>query len=638
MRQHLFALLLRQYIEHKNPANLRLHVVSNGVFWTALATALSQVALPWGVPILGANLGAVWVLGSVAYWLVLDPLVPALVLAWSAAWASLPFVPWGPGHGWALGVALPLVVLTAAGLAAYFAHIYHHEHAPYLDTDDPRRDALETTHAVFWGALHFWLCALLARGYRPRLRAELDAAERRRILRQSRVEWSNWAGTARCLPQVVCTPLTLDDLRDVVREAAAEGRRVRVLGSGFTWAGWVPTDDTLVFCERLDRIEVDRSDPARAVVWADCGATNRQLNAALAAEGLQLPWNVMLETVRVAGIVSVGTHGSGKDTATMSDLVVALDVVDATGARRILSEETIGAEAMAAARAGFGIFGVIARVCLRVEPACNVRQVDRKMSIDDALARMPDLVRTQDSVELFWFPFTDWVWVRTFERTERRRTVRSHGAWFVAWNFVQMLMAKLFAATARRAPRAVPWMMRQTGWMLSFEERVLPLAEAVHFRRWIEVMKCSCVEIGFKVDPEFANAREAFRAATRLVEAWAARGRYPLDLALNVRFTGPSGALLSPCYGPGLTCFIEALCMGRTPDWEPFTAELCGAWMADPTALPHWAKEFEHVPGLPETARTRLGERRDRFRAAWRATGVDPAGLFVNGLVQRMFL
>jgi hypothetical protein len=60
--------------------------------------------------------------------------------------------------------------------------------------------------------------------------------------------------------------------------------------------------------------------------------------------------------------------------------------------------------------------------------------------------------------------------------------------------------------------------------------------------------------------------------------------------------------------------------------------------MSDPTALPHWAKEFEHVPGLSETARERLGDRRTRFCAAWRATGVDPEGVFVNPLVQRVFL
>ena len=638
MRAHLFRLFLRQYIEHKNPANLQLHVVFNGVFWTALITVLSQVPLPWSVPGLGANLGAVWVIGSVAYWLVLDPLVPLLVLAWSLSWAALPFAPWGPGHGWLAGIALPLVALVAAGLGALFAHIYYHEHAPYLDTDDKRADALETTHAVFWGPFHFWLCALLVRGYRPRLKAELDAAERRRILRQERVAWSNWAGTAQCRPQVVCVPQSLDDLQDIVREAARDGRRLRVLGSGFTWSGWVPSEDTLVFCERLDRIEIDRSNPAQPAVWADCGATNRQLNAALAAADLQLPWNVVLETVRVAGIVSVGTHGSGKDTATMGDLVLALDVIDAAGNRRILSEETIGAEGMAAARVGFGIFGVIARVRLRVEPACHVLQVDRRMSFDAALEAMPELVRSKDSVELFWFPFTDWIWLRTFERTARPRFAGWHRLGFLTRNFVQMLLCKLIATHAPHAPRLVPWMMRQSGWILTFRERVLPLAEALHYRRWIELVKCSCVEIGFKVDADYANAREAFHASTRLVDEWAARGKYPLDLALNLRFTGPSGALLSPCYGPGITCFIEALCMGRGADWEAFSAELCRAWMRDPTALPHWAKEFEHVPELTEVARARLGERRERFCAAWRATGVDPDGRFVNPLVQRMFM
>src|SRR6185436_18692333 len=105
----------------------------------------------------------------------------------------------------------------------------------------------------------------------------------------------------------------------------------------------------LVFCERLCGVEIDLGDPEQPAAWVECGTTNRQLNSALAAAGFQVPWNVVLETVRVAGIVSVGTHGSGRETATMGDLVLALDVIDATGERRILSEETVGAEAMAAA-------------------------------------------------------------------------------------------------------------------------------------------------------------------------------------------------------------------------------------------------------------------------------------------------
>src|SRR5689334_14109536 len=53
MRRHLFALLLRQYIEHKNPANLRVHVLSNAVLWMSLCTLLSQIPAPVAVPLLG---------------------------------------------------------------------------------------------------------------------------------------------------------------------------------------------------------------------------------------------------------------------------------------------------------------------------------------------------------------------------------------------------------------------------------------------------------------------------------------------------------------------------------------------------------------------------------------------------------
>jgi hypothetical protein len=60
--------------------------------------------------------------------------------------------------------------------------------------------------------------------------------------------------------------------------------------------------------------------------------------------------------------------------------------------------------------------------------------------------------------------------------------------------------------------------------------------------------------------------------------------------------------------------------------------------MKIPGALPHWAKEFEHVPGITALSRERLGDRLERFLAAWRESGVDPQGMFVNPLLQRLLL
>ena len=178
MNRHHLRFVLRQYIEHKNPSNLRLHVWTNGFGWLGLATALSQVPVPCAVPVLGANLGAAFTVLSLVYWLPVDLLAAAGVATLTAAWALLPISPWGPGHGWIAGVAAPLLVFAATGVTARFAHVYHHEYAKFMKGDPPFSAALETTHAVIWGAFHFWLEGLLHAGWRPRLKAELDEAQR----------------------------------------------------------------------------------------------------------------------------------------------------------------------------------------------------------------------------------------------------------------------------------------------------------------------------------------------------------------------------------------------------------------------------------------------------------------------------
>lgn len=637
LNAHHLPFVLRQWIEHKIPENLRLHVWINGIGWLGLMTLLSQVPMPISVPLLGANAGAWFTVFSVLYWLPVDRLVPLLVGAMTVGWALVPFAPWGPGHGWIFGVLLPLLVFTAMGLTALYAHIYHHEHCEFMKGDPPLQAVLETTHAVIWGPFHFWLEALLHAGWRPELKAGLDAQERLHILRRPLVPWHNWPGTSACRPRMVCVPQSTQDLMDIVAEAEREGRRVRVVASGFSWSGLVPTDDVLIFCERLDGVSVDLSDPAHPAVWADAGVTNRQLNRVLKRHGLTMPWNVVLENVRVAGIVSVGTHGSGTSTSTLGDLIEALEVVDSSGKLRTLSEATIGVEAMNAARLGLGLFGIIARVKLRVIPAYSVRQVDARVPMRATLDRVMDLVRAHDAVELYWFAFNQDVWLRTVDRTDARRTFAGHGFWFKALNFFQNFWLRVTANLLQRTVRRLtPSMQRLSFRLLTFQERILELAEAQHYRRWIEMVRCGCVEVGFKADADGANVRQAWEAVETLVAEYAKRGLYPMNLTLNMRFVGESRALLSPAWGPGITCFIEALSVDRPEGWDAFVADICTEWLKIPGALPHWAKEFEQVPGVVSTLRNHLGDRRERFLAGLAHTGVDTRGAFVNPMLERV--
>lgn len=634
MHRHYLRFVLPLYLGRRDPANLRLHAITGLLGWLSLATLLSRFPLP----LLG-NAGALSALLATLYWLPVDAASALFVATLTVLWSALPFAPWGPGHSAFAGIALPLAGLLTARLVEHFACVYHHEHADFLK-GAPRGEALlGAAHAWLFAAFHGCLLAALRAGWRPSLAAELEKHGRVALRRRESVPWVNWAKLVHCNARFVSAPSTAQELAEAVREALSLGLRVRVVASGFSWSSLSASEDALLFCERLDGLEVDLSDPERPAVWAGAGVTNRQLNRELARHGLCMPWNVVLETVRVGGIVSTGTHGTGKDTATIGDLVEALELVDAKGQLRTLSEQTVGAELMNAARVGLGLFGVLARVKLRVVPLRRVRQTDQRIPVEKVLDSLAAMVELHDSVELYWFPFNRDAWVRTIDSTDAPYTPRGHGFWFRAQNFVQNLWAVgFFSAVVRFAPKLTPPLLRVGFWMLPFETRVLDLPASHHYRHWIELMPAGCLEVGFKTDKDLANVRAAWEATERLVERYAARGLYPLNISLNVRFIGASAALLSPAHGEGLTCYIELMWFGRPEGWREFTSELCRAWLAVPGALPHWGKEFEHVEGVWTHLRAGLGERRARFLAALEATQCDPERRFFNDVLRRALL
>src|SRR5262249_50868420 len=161
------------------------------------------------------------------------------------------------------------------------------------------------------------------------------------------------------------------------------------------------------------------------------------------------------------------------------DLVEAFEVVDADGKLRVLSEETVGAEIMSAARLNLGLFGVIVRLRLRVVPLYRVRQTDSRVPVREVLDRLPELVHAHASVELYWFPFNRDIWMRTIDRTDAPRTFHGHGFWFKTQNFLQNGWLVVFGKlVARHAPGLTPALLRLGMRMLPFRARVLDLPES----------------------------------------------------------------------------------------------------------------------------------------------------------------
>src|SRR5262249_340167 len=137
-----------------------------------------------------------------------------------------------------------------------------------------------------------------------------------------------------CRPELSFYPETAEDLIQIVNFAREAGKKVRATGTSHSWSALVPTDDVLVYTKRLNRVTMDLSDESRPRVVVESGATVREVNDVLERHGYALPFNVVLECVRFGGLIATGSHGSGWNNRTLSDLAHSVEVVTASGQLR----------------------------------------------------------------------------------------------------------------------------------------------------------------------------------------------------------------------------------------------------------------------------------------------------------------
>src|SRR6185503_6368188 len=101
------------------------------------------------------------------------------------------------------------------------------------------------------------------------------------------------------------------------------------------------------------------------------GTRYGELIADLHARGFALHNTGSLPHISVAGATATGTHGSGDANGILSTAIVALEVVRADGTLQTVDRD---APAFTAVAVGLGMFGVITRVVLEIQPTYRVRQ------------------------------------------------------------------------------------------------------------------------------------------------------------------------------------------------------------------------------------------------------------------------
>jgi L-gulonolactone oxidase len=425
--------------------------------------------------------------------------------------------------------------------------------------------------------------------------------------------WKNWAGNQACAPFAQERPASEAELIQIVKEAAANERRVKVVGAGHSFTGIACTDGHLV--DMADYGQVLAHDPKNNTVTMQAGISLSKLCDELDARGLALENMGDIAYQSIAGSTSTATHGTGTKFGNISSRIVALRLVTADGSVVECSADE-NPDVFEVARVGIGALGMLSTVTLQCVPAFRVHAIEEAMPVDDVLNDFDDFMDSADHVEFYWVPHTRWALTKRNRRTDEPIAARGRAKEFIDDIVLTNGAFGLLCRLGRRWPRSIPRLAK-----------VIPSASSkVEYTDRSDKVFTSPRLVHF-YEMEYAIPREAIPEALNRVRALVDRLGVPISFPVEVRVVAPDDIPLSTAYGRA-TGYIAVHVYQHTPYDQYFQG--VEAIMNDYAGRPHWGKMHFQTA---ETLAPRY-PRWDAFQAV--RDKLDPERRFTNPYLDRV--
>ncbi|MEV6617661.1 D-arabinono-1,4-lactone oxidase [Streptomyces sp. NPDC051051] len=347
--------------------------------------------------------------------------------------------------------------------------------------------------------------------------------------------WRNWGGNVVSRPAREVTPASVDELAAAVRRAAEDGLTVKPVGTGHSFTSIAATDGVLIRPHLLTGIrDIDRE---AMTVTVEAGTPLKRLNLALAREGLSLTnmGDIMEQTV--SGATSTGTHGTGRESASIAAQIRGLELVTADGSVLTCSEKE-NPDVFAAARIGLGALGVVTAITFAVEPVFLLTAREEPMPFDKVLADFDELWAENEHFEFYWFPHTG--------NTNTKRNNRSAGprrpvGRLAGWFEDEFLSNGVFQAAqwvGRAVPATVPAIAEVSSRALSARSYT-----DIPYKVFTSPRRVRFVEM------EYAVPREAVTETLRELRAMIERSPLRISFPVEVRTAPADDITLSTASG-----------------------------------------------------------------------------------------
>eukprot|EP00794_Sanderia_malayensis_P010022 gene10022-11045_t len=281
-------------------------------------------------------------------------------------------------------------------------------------------------------------------------------------MRYLKQDFSNWAETVNKDPSYTFFPKTVEGVCNIVKYAKQMDKGIRLSGFRHSWPDhWA--DDSNIQVSMLpvqvtDKLNfmidlLDANDPREPFrvsyynhSWDDsefvkiddpqdeykgadgktyanvrvgsavCGLQilewcySRHARAAEGVQGYQLPFDVIMSLNTYGGKVSTMSHGAGLKHATLSDLVVKIEYVDANHKHQYIDDP----ELLQAAAGSIGMLGIITHITFRMEKASFASYQPKAVELLNAIPPKEDTtsnfynqmvsdMKNSFYCEYFWF-------------------------------------------------------------------------------------------------------------------------------------------------------------------------------------------------------------------------------------------
>ncbi|MET9484150.1 D-arabinono-1,4-lactone oxidase [Streptomyces sp. NPDC006638] len=431
----------------------------------------------------------------------------------------------------------------------------------------------------------------------------------------SRTAWRNWAGNVTARPARTVSPASVDELSAVVRRAAADGLKVKAGGTGHSFTAVAATDGVRIRPDLLTGIrEIDRTG-SPATVTVEAGTPLKRLNAALAREGLSLTnmGDIMEQTV--AGAISTGTHGTGRESASIAAQVRALELLTADGSLLRCSAEE-NADVFAAARVGLGALGVITAVTFAVEPVFLLTAREEPMSFDRVTAEFDQHVAENEHFEFYWFPHTGNCSTKRNNRSAGLPAPLGRVGGWVEDEFLANGLFEVVCAVGKAVPMVIPPLARVSSRVLSARTYT-----DIPYKVFTSPRRVRFLEM------EYALPREHVVEALREVRAMVERSPLKISFPVEIRTAPADDIPLSTASGRE-SAYIAVHLYRGTPHRAYFTA--VERIMIAYGGRPHWGKVHTRDAAYLAGVYPRFAE----FTAV--RDRLDPDRLFGNDYLRRV--